>query len=282
MKKTPVVGRFLQQLNQVNDQICFSSFQQWEFATLLRPFLTSSSDKFSTSVFPKNPYAENIHRRVSELADFASAAEATTLQAGVVASVEHLIAYMIEVQAFREGLISEEKEEIKKDAEEEQLRLKVANWAVSPPPSEYFRTIGYFRHLRNHYAHVNLQPTPSFASYVRSYGSPLNTFWNNGETEAYGLDFQSLPNDELTPELTFGIVNLLRICLRQIDSTISATVDARHAISWTIEQIKSNPKNHNITSKRLQSKAIRRLETDWGSPISASEVDLVLSSSADT
>jgi hypothetical protein len=91
-----------------------------------------------------------------------------------------------------------------------------------------------------------------------------------------------LPKDGLTAEFTFGIVNLLRICLRQIDSKVAATVEANNAICWVAEQIKSNPKNHNITSRRLQSKVIQRVEADWGSAVSASEVDLVINSFVDT
>ncbi|MEP3047697.1 MAG: hypothetical protein ABJL55_18135 [Roseibium sp.] len=204
MKKTPLASRFTQQLIRVNDQICFAALQQWDFVKRLEPLIVSHPKEFSTEVFPTNPYVKAIHRRVSELADLSGDAEVIALQMGVVASVEHLLAYMEEVQTFREGLIADDGEEIRDDAEEEQLRLKISRWRGSEPTSQYYRTLGYFRHLRNHYAHVNQKPVSAFATYVRSYGTPLNSLWNNGVTDVHGVDFKTLADSSLTPELAFG------------------------------------------------------------------------------
>ena len=94
----------------------------------------------------------------------------------------------------------------------------------SAPASEYFRTLGYFRHLRSHYAHVNTMPTSAFATYVRAYGTPLNTFWNNERTDLHGVDFRTLACTTLPPDLAFGIMNLLRVCLLHVDHIVADTL----------------------------------------------------------
>ena len=124
------------------------------------------------------------------------------LRMGVIASVEHSLAYVEEVQAFRQALVNSEGDDVKDDAEEEQFRLKIERWSGRSPPSGYFRTLGYLRLLRNHYAHVNDTPHPSFKTYVRSYGTPLNKFWNNGVTDVHGIDFRTLAT------ITFGLFRI--------------------------------------------------------------------------
>lgn len=272
MRKTPLASRFTQQLIRVNDQICFAALQQWDFARCLEPLVASRPNEFSTDVFPANPYAEAIYRRVSELADLSGDAEVIALQMGVVASVEHLLAYMEEVQTFREGLIADDGEAIRDDAEEEQLRLKITRWRGSQPNSQYFRTLGYFRHLRNHYAHVNPKPVSAFATYIRSYGTPLNSFWNNGVTDVHGVDFQTLASSRLTPELSFGVMNLLRVCLRHVDEMVAETLTLTEAVRWIVHQVQNVPRNRMMDARRLESKVTARLKMEWNLEVDASKV----------
>lgn len=272
MRKTPLSHRFTQQLNRVNDQICFAALQQWDFASRLEPLVVSRPKDFSTDVFPINPYAEAIYRRVSELADLSGDAEVIALQMGVVASVEHLLAYLEEVQTFRESLIADDGEAIRDDAEEEQLRLKITRWQGSEPTSQYFRTLGYFRHLRNHYAHVNPKPVSAFATYIRSHGTPLNTFWNNGVTDVHGVDFKTLANSSLTPELAFGVMNLLRVCLRHVDEIVAETLTLADAVRWIVQQIRNVPRNRTMDARRLESKVTVRLKMEWNLEADSSKV----------
>ncbi|MBZ9920868.1 hypothetical protein FJ942_06975 [Mesorhizobium sp. B2-4-2] len=264
MKKTPLASRFLKQLICVNDQICFSALQQWDFANRLAPMVNAIPKEFSTAAFPNNPYAASIFRSVSDLATFAGEAELVALQMGVVASVEHLLAYMSDVQHLRESLVTTSGDPIFDDAEEEQLRLKVCRWKGSDPASGYFKTLGYFRHLRNHFAHVNAKPTSAFATYIRSHGTPLNKFWNNGRTDLHGVDFRSLAGIQLTPDLALGVMNLLRVCLRHVDDIVADTLSLEDAVHWIVRDIRSAPRNNGIDAGQLESKVTARLEMEWG------------------
>lgn len=264
MKKTPLATRFTKQLIRVNDQICFAALQQWDSAKRLETLAKDRPKDFSIDIFRGNPYAKSIHRRAEELPELSRDAQAVALQTGIVASVEYVLAYMQDVQDLRKSLVVETEEPIQEGAEEEQLRRKVGRWQGKSPNSNYFRTLGYFRHLRNHYAHVNEKPIQVFQTYIRSYGTPLNTFWDNGVTNLHGVDFKSLATTDLTPELSFGIVNLLRICLHHVDDMIADSVSLADKVRWIIVQIWLEPRNRQMPYARLVSKVTARLTMDWG------------------
>ena len=278
-RKTPLGNRYIKQVMRANDQVCFAAFQQWEFLRQLAPFTVSNPTDFTTGVYPANPFAETIHRRISELNGYAREAEEVSLQMGIIAGVEYVLAYLGEAQSLREGLIAETGDSIKHDAEEEQLRLRITRWLGKAPKADYFRTIGYLRLLRNHYAHVNDTPDPSFGTYMRSYGTPLNKFWANGITNIQGIDFRTLHNIDLTPHLTFGVMNLLRICIEHIDDMVAQAVSSVDAVRWIIRQIMSDTRNRGLSAKSLSRKVAERLRMEWNieEPDSAAKwVDAVL------
>ena len=271
-KKTPLSTRFTRQIIRVNDQICFAAFQQWQFLQILDPIASTQPTDFTTGVFPDNPYSETIHRRMSDLPKFSLDAEQVALQMGVIAAVEYVLAYIEEVQELRETLYPPEQPFIRDDAEEEQLRRKLVSWNSKQPRIEYFRTLGCFRLLRNHYAHVNEEPNTAFTSYARLHGTQLNSFWDNGITDVKAIDFKMLPSMQLTPKIAFGIMNLLRICIQHIDSMVADTVSTSKAIVWVIER---DPKVVNLKIAKRMSKISTRLRMEWNihlSPPAAEEL----------
>ncbi|PYG29992.1 hypothetical protein [Pelagimonas varians] len=273
MRKTPLAARFTKQLIRVNDQICFAALQQWDSAKRLETFAKDHPEIFSTEIFDNNPYAKAIHRRAQELPALSRDAQIVALQTGVVASVEHVLAYIQDVQDLRQDLVAEKGETIREDADEEQLRRKIERWQSKPPAINYFRTLGYFRYLRNHYAHVNDKPTHAFETYVRSYGTPLNSFWDNGVTGLHGVEFKSLPTTDLTPELGFGIMNLLRVCLRQIDEMVAESLSLSDTVRWAVMQIRLERNNQDLTRPRLVSKVTTRVKMDWGLECDAFQIE---------
>ena len=124
MQKTPVAARFLQRLVAAGDLICFSAFRQWEFDRTLASLASRRPNEFTPAVFTANPLSKKINRRMVELPSFSSDAEQIALRMSVIASVEHVLAYLDEVQTFRALLSPTEADQLTHDAEEEQLRLK--------------------------------------------------------------------------------------------------------------------------------------------------------------
>jgi hypothetical protein len=222
--KTPLLSKFERQLELVNDQMCFSAFYQWEFNQDLIKIVQSNPEDFTTSAFPKNPFSPSIYRRIKDLPSFAKEAEQVAIRMGFVASVEFCLAYMSEVQDLKEKFEASSADAIVHDAEEEQLRRKMKVWIGGNTfQGGYLTTLGYFRLLRNHYAHANLEPHKSLVSYSRANSEDLDKFWDNGITDVKGVRFDTLLELQPSPEQAFGLLNMIRVSLRQIDNAIAKT-----------------------------------------------------------
>ncbi len=282
MKKTPAAARFTEQLIKVNDQLCFSALRQWEFEQALAPLVVTRPADFTPAVFSANPFAGNIYRKIGELPAFLQEAEQVALRMGVIAGVEHSLAYLEEVQTLRQSLVKSDGDGIKDDAEEEQLRLKIERWSGTPPPAGHFRTLGYLRLLRNRYAHVNDKPSGPFKTYVRLHGTKLNKFWNNDVTDLHRIDFRTLAAVALTPDLVFGIMNVMRVSLRHVDCLVADTLTLTDAVRYLLDEIFRSPKNNRIAIERIASKVKHRLRMEWNIyvslPIVAEEVERSIAS----
>jgi hypothetical protein len=104
----------------------------------------------------------------------------------------------------------------------------------------------------------------AFKSYVRSHGSPLNTFWKNGRTNVHRIDFRTLHSIKLVPDLAFGIMNLLRVSVQHIDHMIAETLSVTDVVRWTVLQIRAVPQARQLALDRLSSKVQKRLKMEWG------------------
>lgn len=276
-RKTPLGGRFTRQLIRVNDQLCFAALQQSEFLKQLEPLAQARGKEFTTDVFPDNPYAETIHRRLDDIKQFSKEAEQIALQMGIIAAVEYVLVYMDEVTRLRETLHPQAGPHIHHEAEEEKLRLKVERWSTSVGRTnavkvDYFRTLGYFRLLRNHYAHVNEAPSHAFSDHIRLQGTLLNSFWKKQITDVRGIDFKTLAKKDLTPDLAFGVMNLLRVCVQLIDQMVANTLLLTEVIEWTVREIWIDAKNRKLSTERFSSKVATRLRMDWNVVVSASGI----------
>lgn len=271
LRKTPVAKKFLQQLIKVNDQICFFSLIQWEFNGMLEGLAKDKSASYTPEVFPDNPFSENVFRKVGDLSGFSKESARTALHMGVISGVEHCIAFVDEVEAFREKLMKKPSS-ISDDAKEEQIRLKIEAWSGRAVEACYFLTLGYFRHLRNHYAHLNEKPVSAFRSCISNSAARLNRFWGNGITDLKGVDFKVLAATELTPALAFGIMNLLRICVAHIDHLLAETIDESSIVDFEVDRFFRIPLNRGIVSGRASSKISVRLLADWNLKVGAAEL----------
>ncbi|MGZ8284189.1 MAG: hypothetical protein ACXWUZ_03895 [Allosphingosinicella sp.] len=264
MEKTPVAARFLQRLIEVGDQICFSAFRQWEFDRALASLATQQADEFTPTVFTANPYSRKINRRIADLPSFSKDAEQTALRMSVIASVEHVLAYLDEIQAFRAMLSATEADQLTHDAEEEQLRLKIEAWSGIKPVAGCFLTLGLLRVLRNHYAHLNASPHQALKAYVSAHGTPLNRFWAKTPLDLHGLDFKTIATAPITFELGIAIINLLRVSMMNIDSMVAQTLGFEDAAAWLLCEALKHPRSGAASVDRLTSKVRQRLRMEFG------------------
>lgn len=277
LNKTPTGKRFTRQLVRVNDQLCFAALQQSEFLKQLQPLAQARAEEFTTDVFPENHYAVNIHRKIGDLEQFSKQAEQVALQMGIIAAVEYVLAYMNDVQHLKEELQAHPATPIHHDAEEEKLKLNLELWSDGIGKrdivkAEYFRTIGYFRLLRNHYAHVNEEPSKAFSECMRLQGTLLNRFWEKQITDLHGVDFKSFAVTDLTPSLAFGVISLLRVCVQLIDQMVVDTLSLEEIIEWEVSEYSVDPKSKKLSTERLSSKISARLRMNWNIKVTANGI----------
>lgn len=224
MEKTPIRSKFVKRLVRINDQLCFGALGRHELGITLAGLAKSAPDDFTTTVFPTNPFAHRIYRKMKDIPALAAGSAQIGFQMAIVAGVEHALAYVEEIEDFRALVCPSPADTIGLKAAEDQLYAKMTAWTGAPPIVGPYRTLGYLRLLRNHYAHVNDMPTQAFASYLATHSHHLQQFWTNGITDLGKLKFRTLPNGPLTPENAFAVMNLLRVMIEKIDREFIATL----------------------------------------------------------
>jgi hypothetical protein len=86
---------------KVNDQLCYSVLLHEEFEETILKHAELSSNLFTSSIFPSNPFSERLYRRGKDLPLFAKKSRITGLRMAVIVGYEHVAAYLDDVQRFR-------------------------------------------------------------------------------------------------------------------------------------------------------------------------------------
>lgn len=234
MDRTPIGKKFIEELIKVNDQLCYSALLHHEFEGATLDHAKSSPDEFTSSIFPSNPFSERLYRRAKDLPAFSLQSRTTGFRMAVIVGYEHVLAYLEEAQAFRARRKPSPEDSIYDDAPEDQIFNKLTNWLPQSPNKGYFTTLGYFRHMRNTFAHGHVGPSKEFSAFAAQHSHSLRKFWSNGVTDLGGFDFKSAQSKTLSADTAFAIMNLFRICLREIDSLLASTLSLEDVLGPTV------------------------------------------------
>lgn len=264
MKRTPILRRYEDALSLVNDQLCFSALASHELAKTIKNLSVKEGETFTTEAFPENPNTERLFRKVGELPAFALKVDVVAYRMGVVLGYEHLAAYLKDALNYRKALQPSPQDKLKHDALEETVASRLEGWSPSVANQDYFRTIGYLRHLRNSFAHANEGPSNDLAAYASAHAHALGKFWDNGRTDIGAIDFRSLPNNDITAELAYALMNLTRICLREIDQLIAETLTNDAVLEVALEDVWKHNAHIRTVTARLAAKARGLIEAEFG------------------
>jgi hypothetical protein len=268
MNKTPIGTKFVGELAKVNDQLCYLALLHHEFEATMTHHERSSPADFTSDIFPKNPFAARIYRRADELPTFGRESRTTAFRMAAIVGFEQTLAYLEEIQAFRAGVKPSPEDSIRADAPELQLLKRLEGWLPVSPKSGYFTTLGYCRHMRNSFAHGHDKPSKEFAAFAAQHSHSLNKFWKNGITELNGFDFKDLESRKLSPERAFAIMNLLRICVREIDSMIASTLTLEDLLQPIVKEIIRKKPDLNRFPSRVASKVRATVTRQYGKEFS--------------
>lgn len=272
MFKTPIRAKFVSRLERINDQLCFAAFGRHELGALFALHVESSPEDYSTQVFPANPYAGRIYRKMKDIPSFAAVSDEIELQMVVISGGEHALAYIVEIEKFRSKLLPSPADAIARDAPEDQIFDKMSQWAGALPPRGDYRTLGFLRLLRNHYAHVNEAPSPAFAAYLAQHAHHLQSFWNNGVTHLGNFRFRTLIDAPLTAEDAFAIMNLLRVVIEHVDASFAATLSLDAVLPEVTAHLIATRPGHDRTPARLSPKVRAAIEHDYGCKFGIDEI----------
>ncbi len=272
MEKTPIRSKFVKRLVRIDDQLCFAALGRHELGITLSALAAATPDEFTTTVFPANPFARRIYRKMKDIPAFAAASEQIEFQMGIVAGVEHALAYVEEIEDFRAQVHPSPGDGIGLKAAEDQLYAKMTDWTVSPPAIGPYRTLGYLRLLRNHYAHVNDEPTSAFASYLATHSHQLQRFWTNGITDLGGIQFRTLPDVPLTPGSAFALMNLLRVVIEIVDRGFVATLVLDDVVGVVAAEVFARVEAHDRSPERLTRKVRAALQEGYGEKFATAAV----------
>jgi hypothetical protein len=273
MNKTPVGSRFVRELVKVNDQLCYSALLHHEFEQTIASHAASLPDGFTSSIFAANPFSERLYRLGKELPAFAEQSRVTGLRMALVVAYEHTTAYLDEIQSFRAKARPTPHDGIRADAPEDQAFEKLKRWLPAPPETSYFKTLGYCRHMRNSFAHGHAKPSKELASFAANNSHSLNKFWRNDVTELFGVDFRTAADDPLTADTAFAFMNLLRICLKEIDSMFAASLSLQDVSSIVVEQVIAARPNLKEFPLKIASKVRAIVQAEYGERFPAASVN---------
>jgi hypothetical protein len=236
---------------------------------MLATTIARTPDAFTTTAFPGNPHARRIYRTMSDIPSFSRAAQETELQMAVIAGYEYALAYINEVEAFSVQVRPGPADTLTDDAPEEQLYAKMTLWRGTPPAREPYRTLGYLRLVRNHYAHVNDVPSPALVKFIAKYAHHLQRHWNKSPSQIGNLKFRTLVNRPLTTSHAYPAMNLLRAAIEQIDKSFAATLRLDNILPLEANRLYEHVPGHDRAVERFVPKLRAAIRERYGETFSA-------------
>lgn len=271
MSRTPALRKFEAQLARVNDLLCYYLFSDAEVEGSLSGIVNADPDTYTTDAFPENRFSERLHIRTSKLPSFRELAFHTSVGVSLIGAVEYLLSYIAEVEEFRASVVPTEHDQIKHERPEEQLRQKLQSWVGHDPlDSALTMTIKYLRLRRNHIAHVRDEMSQDFKDLTKNHAAHLNRFWQAQPTEIYDFDFSNADYSSFNPDEALALVNLTRVCMKQIDEAILASISATDIAKFEIINFLSRPGIRGISEARQANKFRAYLRHRYGREIGCS------------
>lgn len=269
--KSKVLRKFESKLEDMNDQLCYFLFSDIEVNNIFSGLEPDASGSFTTEVYPENDFSERLHIKIEALPTFRTKAFHTLVSMSVIASVEYLLSYIEEIEELRANITPSVHDDIKDEKPEEQLNLKLSHWLGKAPESALIKTMAYLRLRRNHIAHVREEMSDGYRSLIKNDSNHLNTYWAKQPTKLSGFDFSKKTYDEFEVNDVFALINLSRVCMREIDSLMLSTISEESIASYELPSFLANKKLNGLTVEVKSRKFAAFLQHQYGQKISCAD-----------
>lgn len=269
--KSQILKRFESKLEEMNDQFCYFLFSDVEVNNIFLELTNDVLESYTTEVFFENKFSERLHIKINALTEFRNKSFHTLVGMSVIASVEYLLTFIEEIEKFRSQVLPSANDEMKNERPEEQLKLKLTIWLGSEPESAIIKTIKYLRLRRNHIAHVREDLSEGYQSLIKNHSNHLNVYWSKQTTELNGFDFAKESYAEFEIDEVFALINLSRVCMREIDSMILSTISEEAIANHELLSFIKNKKLNGIKIDRKSRKFSSFLQHKYGKRISCAD-----------
>lgn len=272
--KSHILRKFESKLEEMNDQLCYFLFSDVEVSNVFSEITFNVSGSFTTEVFVDNKFSKRLNIKVDALAELRNKAFHSLVSMSVIASVEYLLSFIEEIEVFCSQVIPSEFDSIKCKEPEEQLKVNLNSWLGSEPKSEIIKTIKYLRLRRNHIAHVRESLSEGYNSLIKNDSNHLNNYWSKQTTELKDFDFAKKNYAEFEIDEVFALINLSRICMREIDSSILLSIPEEAIANYELPYFLENKKLNGLELDRKSRKFSAFLMHKYGKKISCADTSI--------
>lgn len=269
--KSQILRTFELKLRDINDQFCYFLFADVEVNNILLELESNVSDSFTSEVFSENNFSKRLHIKVSALPEFRNKSFHTLVSMNVIAAVEYLLSFIEGIQEFRSEVTLSNYDTPKNIKAEEMLEINLTNWLGKKPESAIIRTIKYLRLRRNHIVHVQKDLTKEYRSLIKNDSRQLNTYWSERTTKLNDFDFAKESSLEFEINEVFALINLSRICMREVDTAVLSTISEEMLVNYELSIFLKNNQLNGIELDRTAHKFKSFLRHQYGKEILCSD-----------
>ncbi len=264
-EKTIFRNKYLKKLSLVNDQLCYFQFAYEEVLQRINKLNIKDQTKLTTEVFPNNIFSKKIKVEFGELECFQAKSIAITTGISMSFGIEQLLYYLDDIINLKKtiSLTTESPEKKKDDVPEDIIFKNLKFWGIKKPEPAIQKTIKYLRLRRNHIVHSNTVLSEKLEQTIRKDSHHLTSYWST-KISLNGFDFSKKDVDNFTTEEAYICMNLLRICLKEIDTMITSTFKNKDLIIYQTKEILLGNNSLKGSEKALNRKVKRLLNDNFG------------------
>lgn len=254
--KSILLGKYIDRLASLNDQLCFFQFNRNELNKRLLEFGPNAGNLFTPDVFAQNSMAPRINVKISDLPTFQNLNQTFTFGAYLSTSYE-VVSYYIKDSLELLNLINPTTFQLTYYKQlEEKYQLTLISSSCTTVPIEIIQTLKYIRLRRNHFTHLGSEVSNSFKNLITNSGNNLNIFWSEAITK---LDFTS--SDVLTfrEEETIDLLKILRIVVQTLDENLAKNFSPDGIATFLSNQEFAKPQRINIDIVRQRINKIQAI-----------------------
>lgn len=262
MKKTPIRTDTLRIIANLNNQLCFFLLMESELISRLEDFGPGIQSAYMTDLFSKNPHAEKIHVRLSQVPTILIENRYSTFGAYFSTTYEIASGFFpkaLELLQETTGIDSVKRE---KEGPESHYRRDLTHRGMIDLPERALGTFSYCRYRRNAFIHQDNLANNNFLDFVKNKGHFLNSAWSTSKGD---IDFSKSTIESLSQGETIDMIKLLRISIEDLDAHLCSVVEPLNLIQLIVRQEFSHsaaPINSDVLKQRAK-KVISKLMYEY-------------------